>query len=93
MKKSKTPFSVLAKKKILTTSAIAVAGLASAPGATAVDPHSESGHAAASKGNASVTVCHNGRDLQVSLMGTIGHLVHGDSIGSCGGGGGGRGGL
>ena len=84
MSKSKTPFALLSKKKILTTSAIAVAGLAGAPGATAIDPGADS--TTANKGNASVTICHNGRDMQVSLMGTIGHLVHGDSIGSCGGG-------
>jgi hypothetical protein len=30
-----------------------------------------------------ITVCHKGSDLSVSLMAFPGHLIHGDSFGSC----------
>lgn len=94
MKNTKKPFELLTRRKVTVGSAIAAAALIQTTSAVALDKarSAEIGNQPSEKAN--VSICHKGKDMQVSIAGLIGHMVHGDSLGSCGGdGGGGRGGL
>lgn len=92
MTKQSKPFSLLTKKKLLSAAALASLATASGAATQGIEHGVELGPV--ENGNAGFAICHKGRDMQVALPAMIGHLTHGDSIGSCGGGGGGgRGGL
>lgn len=87
MSKKNNPITALLKRRnTLTSPAIALMGIATAATAAHNDAHSDVHLGPVENKSNGVAICHKGREMQVALPALLGHLVHGDNIGSCGGG-------
>lgn len=91
MTNKKKPAALLVKKSLAASTAVAATAFATATSASAEATGTMFNGINQPTAKANITVCHKGRDLQVSVAGVVGHMMHGDSLGSCGGDTGGRG--